>query len=61
MCSKEKVMRPKEASKQEIERLTIALRESPDPVELAEVKAHFEGLQKLLKEKDKVKTYWKRS
>jgi hypothetical protein len=39
--------------KKEIERLTIALQESPDPVESAEVRAHFEGLQKLLEEKDK--------
>ena len=39
--------------KTEIERLTLALQESPDPVELAEVRAHFEGLKRLLDEKDK--------
>jgi len=27
--------------------------EAPDPIKLAEVRAHFEGLQKLLDEKDK--------
>jgi len=39
--------------KKEIERLTVALQESPDPVELAEVRAHFTGHQRLLEEKDK--------
>jgi hypothetical protein len=39
--------------KKEIERLAVALQESPDPVELVEVRAHFEGLQKLLEEKTK--------
>jgi predicted RNase H-like nuclease (RuvC/YqgF family) len=39
--------------KREIERLTLTLQESPDPVELAEVRAHFEGLKRLLDEKDK--------
>jgi len=29
------------------------LRTAPDPVELAKVQAHYEGLQKLLEEKDK--------
>ena len=38
--------------KKEIERLTVALQESPDPVELAKAQAHFEGLQRLLEEKD---------
>jgi hypothetical protein len=39
--------------KKEIERLTLALQESPDPVELADIKARFEGLQILIQEKDK--------
>jgi hypothetical protein len=39
--------------KKEIRRLTIALQGSPEPVELAEIRAHFGGLQKLLEEKDK--------
>jgi chromosome segregation ATPase len=37
----------------EIARLKEALSNSPDPVELAEVRAHFEGLQRLTEEKDK--------
>lgn len=37
----------------EIERLREAFANSPDPVELAEVRAHFEGLQKLLEEKER--------
>ena len=36
----------------EITRLREAFANSPDPVELAEVRAHFEGLQKLLEEKN---------
>jgi hypothetical protein len=39
--------------KKEIERLNALLHETPDPVELAEVRAHFEGLQRLTEEKDK--------
>jgi len=39
--------------KKEIERLTDIIDRAPDPVELAEVRAHFEGLQRLLEEKDK--------
>ena len=39
--------------KKEIERLTALLHEAPDPIELAEVRAHFEGLQRLTEEKDK--------
>ena len=31
----------------------MSLEEAPDPVELAKVQAHYEGLQKLLEEKDK--------
>lgn len=38
--------------KKEIERLTIALQEAPDPVELAEIRGHFEGLKLVLQEKD---------
>jgi predicted RNase H-like nuclease (RuvC/YqgF family) len=38
--------------KKEIERLNIALQVSPDPVEFAEVRAHFTGNQRLLEEKD---------
>ena len=37
----------------EITRLKEALSNAPDPVELAEVRAHFTGLQRLLEEKDK--------
>jgi DNA repair ATPase RecN len=37
----------------EISRLKESLSNSPDPVELAEVRAHFEGLQRLTEEKDK--------
>jgi len=37
----------------EITRLKEALGNSPDPVELAEVRAHFTGLERLLEEKDK--------
>jgi predicted RNase H-like nuclease (RuvC/YqgF family) len=37
----------------EIARLRESLANSPDPVELAEVRAHFTGLQRLLEEKDK--------
>lgn len=37
----------------EIQRLQKVIQEAPDPVELAEVRAHFNGLQKLLDEKDK--------
>ena len=37
----------------EILRLQKVIQEAPDPVELAEIRAHFEGLQKLLDEKDK--------
>jgi hypothetical protein len=40
--------------KKEIERLTITLQETPDPVELAEVKAYFEGLQMLLEERERL-------
>lgn len=36
----------------EITRLKTVIMETPDPVELAEVRAHFEGLQRLLEEKD---------
>lgn len=39
--------------KKEIEKLTDIIDKAPDPVELAEVRAHFEGLQRLLEEKDK--------
>jgi Arc/MetJ-type ribon-helix-helix transcriptional regulator len=39
--------------KREIERLTDIIDKAPDPVELAEVRAHFEGLRRLLEEKDK--------
>jgi hypothetical protein len=38
--------------KPEVEKLTSILHEAPDPVELAEVRAHF-TVQKLLEEKDK--------
>ena len=37
----------------EISRLKTVIMGSPDPVELAEVRAHYEGLQRLLEEKDK--------
>lgn len=37
----------------EISRLKTVLMEAPDPVELVEVRAHFEGLQRLIEEKDK--------
>jgi DNA repair ATPase RecN len=37
----------------EITSLKESLAISPDPVELAEVRAHFEGLQRLTEEKDK--------
>ncbi|RPJ64701.1 MAG: hypothetical protein EHM20_18130 [Alphaproteobacteria bacterium] len=37
----------------EILRLQTVIQEAPDPVELVEVRVHFEGLQKLLEEKDK--------
>ena len=39
--------------KKEIERLTALLQETPNPVELADVRARFEGLQSLTEEKDK--------
>src|SRR5208283_3816302 len=39
--------------KKEIERLTNIIDEAPDPVELAEMKGNFTGMQKLLEEKDK--------
>ena len=39
--------------KKEIERLTNIIDESPDPVELAEMKGNFKGMQRLLEEKDK--------
>lgn len=39
--------------KADISRLQNVIMEAPDPIELAEVRAHFEGLQKLLDEKDK--------
>lgn len=37
----------------EILRLQKVIQEAPDPVELAEVRAHFEGLQKVLEEKER--------
>lgn len=37
----------------QVETLEEKLSEAPDPVELAEVRAHFEGLQRLTEEKDK--------
>ena len=37
----------------EITRLRELIANSPDPVELAEIRAHFEGLQKLLEEKER--------
>ena len=42
----------KEAQRQ-IKDYEEKLRTAPDPVELAKVQAHYEGLQKLLEEKDK--------
>ena len=36
-----------------IKTLEDRLSKAPDPVELAEVRAHYEGLQRLLEEKDK--------
>jgi len=39
--------------KKEIDRLTIALQEALDPVELAEIRANFTGIQRLLEGKDK--------
>jgi hypothetical protein len=39
--------------RKEIERLKDIIDRAPDPVELAEVRAHFEGLQRLTEEKDK--------
>ena len=37
----------------QIKNLEDRLSKAPDPVELAEVRAHFEGLQRLTEEKDK--------
>ena len=37
----------------QVKTLEEKLSEAPDPVELAEVRAHFEGLQRLTEEKDK--------
>ncbi len=39
--------------KKELERLTNIIDESPDPVEVAEMKGNFTGMQRLLEEKDK--------
>lgn len=37
----------------EIQRLQSVIQEAPNPVELAEIKGHFEGLKIVLEEKDK--------
>jgi hypothetical protein len=39
--------------RKEIERLTNIIDKAPDPVELAEMKGNFTGMQRLLEEKDK--------
>jgi predicted RNase H-like nuclease (RuvC/YqgF family) len=39
--------------KKEIERLTLALQESPDPVEFAQMEARYEALSLLLGEKER--------
>jgi hypothetical protein len=41
-----------QSKESEIQRLQGVICEAPDPVELAEVRAHFTGLQRLLEEKD---------
>jgi predicted RNase H-like nuclease (RuvC/YqgF family) len=51
--SKDEVNRSKEDYIRRIKSLEEKLANSLDPVEIAEVRAHFEGLQSLVEEKDK--------